>query len=188
MPACRYVLTSAIETSRPLIEESRHELAARSRPAGLSRRRRDPAGPGLFESVEQRGQVHAPRRPNLAGRRRKPDRSWFASATPASASPPIRCRASSKCSPSSTIRCGRMQGGLGIGLTLSSGWSRCTAERSKPTAPAGDKGANLSCVCRSIPSCNRTGRRPSRRTAPMPARHRSGGFWWSTTTSTRPRP
>ena len=58
----------------------------------------------------------------------------------------------------------RSQGGLGIGLSLARGWSRCTAAASARRAPASATAASWSCACRSP----RRQSRPSRRHAPQP--------------------
>ena len=64
------VVSSAVETARPLIEAAGHELTV-SLPAGagLPRRRPDPAGPGVQQPAHQQRQVHRARRAHLAHRR-----------------------------------------------------------------------------------------------------------------------
>ena len=53
------VVTSAVETSRPLIEQSGHELERHTAPgADPARRRPDSHGAGLLEPAEQCRQVH----------------------------------------------------------------------------------------------------------------------------------
>ena len=97
-----------------------HELTVdAAAAAGLPGRRPDPAGPGVREPAEQRRQVHRAGRPHLADRRAAGERRGGARCgTPASASPPTCCPASSRCSPRWTASLERSQGGLGIGLTL----------------------------------------------------------------------
>ena len=94
------VVESAVESSRPLIQQCGHELtvqpAATAAPPG---RRSRPARSSLLEPAEQRRQVHKAGRSHLAHRRiGKGVMPSSACETTASAFPATCCPASSRCS------------------------------------------------------------------------------------------
>ena len=104
-----------------MADEAGHELAVLlpDRQAG-GRRRPHPAGPGLHQPAEQRGEVHRARRPHRGRRDRwsgamasvtDPRQRHRHPAGPAAS----RC---SRCSRRSRRRSTRSRGGLGIGLSL----------------------------------------------------------------------
>ena len=94
------VVQSAVETSRPLIEQAGHELSVTLPPASVyARCRPDPAGAGVLEPAQQRRQVHRTGRSHFtyrgSGRRRG---RGAGAGTTGWASPPRRCPVSSRCS------------------------------------------------------------------------------------------
>ena len=63
------VIAAAREASQPIIADYQHQLASRrTHAANLGPRRRHAAGPGPAQPAQQRGQVHAARRPHQARR------------------------------------------------------------------------------------------------------------------------
>ena len=67
----------------------------------------------------------------------------------------------------------RSKAGLGIGLTWSSAWSRCTAAASTATARGGDRAASSSCACPSLrPSAGGDRHGAEARLAAAPVRRR----------------
>ena len=97
----RAVAESALETSRSIIEASRHTLKVKlPERAGLAHRRPDPALPGGRQPAHERRQVHSRRRHDRArgrarGRRGRDPRAR----TPGSASRPGCWTRCSRCSP-----------------------------------------------------------------------------------------
>jgi PAS domain S-box-containing protein len=77
----------------------------------------------------------------------------------------------------------RSQGGLGIGLSRSRGWSRCTTAPSRPGAPALGVAANSSSASRSPPARSSMSRRPPTSKGCVPP---DAGSSWPTTTRTPP--
>ena len=138
--------------------------------AGLPGRRPGAAGPGGRQPAEQRRQVHRHGRPHLAdGRARRRRRPSSACATPASASPPSSCRASSRCSPRSTASLERSQRRPGHRPDAGEdAWWRCTAARSRRTATGSGRGSEF--VVR-LPVAGEAPRRPHAEPAagPRPA-------------------
>ena len=113
------LVEQAVETVRPLVDERQHQWSS-TRPWGRCRSR--PTPPASSRSSPTCCAT-PPSTPSQAAASPSPSsvtaaRRWCASRTPASASPPSCCRASSTSSPRATQALDRSGGGLGIGLTL----------------------------------------------------------------------